>query len=60
MAYYRQIIAAHPEVKSLYGPDFTQFPKMVGVVVGQMLLARTVYTLGLSWPMVGTPTHLPA
>eukprot|EP00958_Prasinococcus_capsulatus_P015498 scaffold1652_cov394-Prasinococcus_capsulatus_cf.AAC.6 len=45
----RKILAAHPEVKTLFGPDVSLFPKLVGIVAAQMLLARTVsFTLGFS------------
>jgi sphingolipid delta-4 desaturase len=48
----RLILAAHPEVKGLFGKDVLTFKITAGIFVGQTIIAAALGWLGLSyWPL---------
>jgi len=59
----KQILAKHPEIKELYGPDIRLLPMILGIVAAQLSLAVYATSLDgwkwllLCWSLGGTLTH---
>lgn len=60
----KEILAKHPEIKELYGPDIRLLPAILGIVASQLCLAIYATRLEegwkwllLSWSLGGTLTH---
>lgn len=59
----KEILAKHPEIKQLYGPDIRLLPMILGIVATQLSLAVFFTSLDgwkwflLCWSLGGTLTH---
>lgn len=61
----REILAKHPQIKELYGPDIRLFPAVVGVMIAQFTLSYYAatsiesipYFVFTAWSLGGLLTH---